>query len=168
MNSGLNKSSLEIGPQHSPLLLSDEYANYIERAVATARTAGFEHGYPIIDLSGQSPGLLYALGAKSIGQPWILGDYPGSLLFAKAGLSHFTCKDIANAWVVFEQDGPRSIPTELMASVGADFPSSYKQVGSWQTAAGAGGYDAIRHQSLYMPKAPSETLTACKILRDNH
>ncbi|MDQ0134141.1 hypothetical protein J2T08_002059 [Neorhizobium galegae] len=161
----LNETTLEIGPQRSALVLSAGYATYIADAVAAAQNGGFEPDTPVIDLSGQSPGILYAIGAKNIGQAWIIGGYPGSLKLAKAALDHVPCEEIVEAWVLFEPDGPRSIPTELMSSLGTAFPQGYQEVGTWRTAEGAGGYDASRAQELYKPTAPTEALSACRAIR---
>jgi hypothetical protein len=161
----LNEITLEIGPHRSALVLSAGYATYITDAVAAAQSSGFKVGAPVIDLSGQSPGILYAIGAESIGQAWTIGGYPGSLKLAKAALEHVACEKIAAAWILFEPGGPRSIPVELMPSLGPAFPQAYQQVGTWRTAAGAGGYDASRTQELYKPTAPSEALNACRAIR---
>ncbi|WP_312703803.1 hypothetical protein [Stutzerimonas nitrititolerans] len=161
----LNASTLEIGPQNSALVVSEDYAEYIATAMATAQKAGFEPNTPLIDLSGQSPGILYAVGAQSIGQAWTIGGYPGSLKLAEVALARTSCEKIATAWVLFEQGGPRSIPTELMHSLGADFPSNYNQVGTWQTAEGSGGYAARRTQELYKPIWSQKTLITCQKLR---
>lgn len=161
----LNVSSVEIGPQKSALVLSESYAEYIDSAVVAAQKAGLQSNTPVIDLSGQSPGVLYAIGAENIGQPWTIGGYPGSLKLAEAALARISCEKIATAWLLFEKEGPRSIPAELMPSLGADFPSAYKQVGMWQTAEGAGGYTARRIQELYKPVKPQETLMKCQMLR---
>jgi len=162
----LNDSIAEIGSTGSNLVLSAGYAQYVENAKAAAKRAGFEAGTPMIDLSGQSPGILFALRAESIGQAWIIGRYPGSLNLARAALGRASCRQIAAAWVLFEPDGPRSIPVEVMDSLGAEFPANYKVAGSWQTAEGAGGYAASRTQVLYSPVAPNETLEACRAIRE--
>ncbi|WP_105430937.1 hypothetical protein [Neorhizobium sp. T6_25] len=161
----LNETTLEIGPHRSALVLSAGSATYIADAVAAAQSSGFKLGTPVIDLSGQSPGILHAIGAESIGQAWTIGGYPGSLKLAKAALEHVACERIAAAWILFEPGGPRSIPVELMPSLGAAFPEAYQQVGTWRTAPGAGGYDGSRTQELYKPTAPSEVLNACRAIR---
>jgi hypothetical protein len=161
----LNASNLEIGPQGSALTLSEDYSAYISSAMDAAKTAGFEPNTPLIDLSGQSPGILYAVGAEPIGQAWTIGGYPGSLKLAKAALARTSCEKIAASWILFEQDGPLSIPTELMYSLGADFPYTYERVGTWQTAAGAGGYPDYRTQDLYRPLEQHKTLMHCQKLR---
>jgi hypothetical protein len=162
----LNASNLEIGLQRSALTLSEDYSSYFIFAMTAAKKAGFELKTPMIDLSGQSPGILYAIGAESIGQAWTIGDYPGSLRLAKAALARTSCEKIAVSWVLFEKDGPRSIPTELMLSLGADFPNDYRLVGTWKTADGAGGYKDPRTQDLYEPLEQNKTLMACLKLRE--
>ena len=119
----------------------------------------------MIDLTGQSPGLLYSIGAESIGNAWTIGGYPGSLRLAKAALDHTPCDKIANAWILHEQDGPRSIPNELLISLGLDFPNSYRKVGEWNTAEGAGGYKKSRTQVLYEPIEIHQNLVKCRKLR---
>ena len=142
------------------------YAKYFNDAKAVVREAGFKPATPMIDLTGQSPGILFAIGAESIGQAWTIGGYPGSLKLAEAALSLTSCEKISTAWVLFEKDGPRSIPTELMTSLGANFPSDYKHVGKWQTGEGAGGYPNSRIQDLYKPIRQNKTLMTCGRLRE--
>lgn len=157
----LNASTLAIGPQRAPLVLSEGYAEYLASTMNVAEKAQFHPDTPLIDLTGQSPGILYALGARSIGQAWMIGGYPGSLTLAKAVLGRTSCEEIAAAWILFEKDGPRSIPIELMASLGADFPNDYRSVGTWNTASGAGGYTEPRTQDLYEPLEQKKTLMSC-------
>jgi len=161
----LNVSTIEIGPQKATLTLSQDYSEYITSGMVIAKKAGFVPSMPMIDLSGQSPGILYAIGADSIGQAWTIGGYPGSLQLAETALSHTSCENISKAWILFESGGPRSIPIELMRSLGADFPSNYKHIGEWQTATGAGGYLDRRNQELYKPAIPDKTLKTCLNLR---
>jgi hypothetical protein len=161
----LNASTQEIGLQRSALMLSDGYSSYITSAMTVAKKSGLAPNTPIIDLSGQSPGILYAIGAENIGQPWMIGGYPGSLQLAQFSLEHTSCEKIAAAWVLLEKDGPRSIPVELLVRLGAVFPVGYDFVGSWQTAEGAGGYAVTRSQLLYKPVEQTVTLINCQNLR---
>lgn len=163
----LNSTSLEFGAKKKSLILSNGYAEYISNAVLAAHRNGFEVGTPIIDLSGQSPGLLYALGAESIGQAWNVGGYPGSLNLAKVALSRANCEKISASWVLLEPGGPRSISNELMLSVGSAFPDGYARAAVWKSAAGAGGYSAPRIQELYKPIASVDVLNRCNGLRRN-
>lgn len=162
----LNASTLEIGTNRSEIVLSEGYAQYFSSVESIIREAGFKPTTPIIDLSGQSPGILYSIGAENIGQAWTIGGYPGSLKLAQAAHSRTSCEKISASWVLYEQDGPRSIPVELMSSLGANFPSDYRLVGTWKTAGGAGGYKDPRTQDLYEPLEKNKRLLACLKLRE--
>jgi hypothetical protein len=105
------------------------------------------------------------MGAENIGAAWMIGGYPGSLKYATAVMGRVSCEKIAEAWVLAEPSGPRSIPSELMVYLGATFPQQYQLAGQWSTAQGAGGYAKSRIQELYRPNNPADTLKACKALR---
>lgn len=161
----LNLTTLEIGPQKSTLILPHGYAEYISNAVQAAHNADFDSKMPVIDLTGQSPGIVYALDAESIGHAWTLGGYAGSEAFVEAGLGQVSCEKIALAWVLFEQEGPLSIPTDFMLRLGLNFPNEYEKVGAWQTAEGAGGFETRRIQELYKPIHPEYSMNKCESLR---
>lgn len=161
----LNEAALEIGPQRSTLTLSASYADYLSAAIKTAYDGGFQPQTPVIDLSGQSPGVLYALGAHSIGQAWMIGGYPGSTDLARAALLLAPCQDLATAWLLVEPTGPRHLPTSLLNELGMSFPKDYERVGAWQTSPGAGGYTEPRTQELYKPLLPNDAETRCRATR---
>ena len=161
----LNASSLEVGAYRSVLILSQSYADYISRAMTVSRTAGFEPGTPIIDLSGQSPGMLYALGGKSIGQAWTLGGYPGSLRLALAAFNRVDCADLVSAWLLVEPKGPTSISSSLLFEQGLSFPAGYMVVGQWFSPEGAGGNSNRRKQFLYAPISSQKNFIACSLKR---
>lgn len=163
----LNDTLVEVGATGSKLMLSTDYAKYLIEAKGAARDAGFKPTMPIIDLTGQSPGILYALMAINIGQVWTVGGYPGSSKLAIASLNLVSCEKIAESWVLFEVDGPRNISNEVMVSQGILFPSSHKQVGSWKTAKGSGGYSKRRVQILYAPMSQEKSLSNCQKSRKN-
>ena len=160
----LDDSRIVVDNNHQ-LILSKEFANYISDARKIAVQFGFTKDDAMIDLTGQSPGLLYLLGAKSIGTAWNIGAYKGSLDVAKATFNLVDCTDIANAWVLYENKGPRSISIDLLTSLGMNFPKQYKQVGSWETAPGAGGYKEIRIQELYKPLNVNIAKDSCELKR---
>jgi len=164
----LNQTVLEIGPQKSTLILPHGYAEYISNAMTSAHNAGFEPKTPVIDLTGQSPGILYAIGAESIGHAWMIGGYPGSEAFVEAGLKQVSCEKNAHAWVLFEQKVKRTriIPADFMMRLGLDFPNDYEKVGTWQTAKGAGGFKTKRTQELYKPTYPEHSMKKCQALRE--
>lgn len=159
----MNENAVEIGQQGSRLILSDEYAAYVRKAVESARSAGFEEETPVIDLSGQSPGILYVMRAENIGQAWTIGGYPGSFKLAAEALSLVPCEKIAKAWVLAEPGGPRSLPNELLENFGANFAEHYVEVASWDTPRGAGGYAERPQQVLLKPKrAIPPAVQACQ------
>ncbi|MBO9551998.1 hypothetical protein [Pseudomonas sp.] len=162
----LNTSIQSLGADGAKLQLSEDYAQYFSNAIKVAQTAGLQPGTPMIDLSGQSPGILYALGAKNIGQAWLMGGYPGSLKRATDALSLVNCQTIAASWVLWEPNGPRSLPTETLLQQGARFPDDYRQVGTWRTAPGAGGFAFVREQVLYAPVNVAGTTRACQAKRE--
>lgn len=162
----LNTHTTMFGPYQSPLILSSDYQQYIADAKNISTSAGLTQDTPIIDLSGHSPGILYALAAKSIGQAWTIGGYPGSRKLAIASLHRTSCKQIARAWILQEPDGPRSIPTDTLSALGANFPQDYELRGTWQTPAGAGGLTKRRTQLIYAPNNLSKTLRNCEAIRE--
>ena len=161
----LDDSRIVVNNKNHQLILSKEFANYINDAREIAAKSGFAKGYSIIDLSGQSPGLLYLLGAKSIGTAWNIGGQKGVLDLAKATFNLVDCKDIANSWVLYEPKGPRSISADLLTSLGMNFPMQYQKIGSWETPSGAGGYKEIRTQELYKPLNVNIAKASCEIKR---
>lgn len=164
----LYSSTMEVGPKKSLLVLPQGYADYISSAIAVAKGAGLEPKTPMIDLTGQSPGILFALEAESVGQAWIIGGYPGSVNFTEAALAHTSCEKISTAWILLEPNGPRSITTDVMLTTGIEFSTAYIRVGTWETAKGAGGYKTPRTQELYKPISPRSMLTNCLMLRQTN
>ncbi|MBT9463715.1 hypothetical protein [Hydrogenophaga sp.] len=162
----LNDQVVEVGQRGSNLVLSESYVNYLQAAKGSAGTAGLAPGTPMIDLSGQSPGILYALGAESLGQAWMIGGYPGSANLASFVLKAVPCEKLGAAWILAEPDGPRSLPGAVLATFGASLATDYVQVGSWATAAGAGGYTQPREQTLWKPaRDKGLAAAACRAAR---
>lgn len=108
-------------PAGGKLILSQPFHEYLTAARAQAQAAGLQAGTPVVDLSGRSPGLLYALDARAVGLPWLIGAYPGSNAVAVQALGLENCADLAKAWVLIEPDGPRQLDqASVMASFGAE------------------------------------------------
>ena len=121
------------------LAMPESYGLYIEEARKRAATAGFRPGQFALDMTGQSPGLLYALGARSVGQAWFIGGYRGSTRRAAALLALVPCQDLIESWVLFEHHGDRRLSPTLVKAFGAAFPGDYRAVAAWKTPLGAGG-----------------------------
>lgn len=157
-----NDYKLEIGKPGSTLVLSKGFGQYFAEAINVAKQTGFKKGTPMIDLTGQSPGILYAMGASNIGQAWTIGGYPGSDKFAVEMLKKVSCEDLATAWLLAEPEGPRKITPGILLSFGSNMATDYEIVGTFKTAEGAGGYKEGRVQQLFKPvRLVDATIHAC-------
>jgi len=162
----LNTSFVTFGAQRSHLIVSAAWHKYIENARILSSDAGFTAGTPIIDMSGRSPGILYMLGAKNLGQAWNIGGYPGSLARAMAAFNRVSCEEISSAWILLEPNGPIQMPIELLTTLGIDFPMHYRLVAQWETAPGAGEYQDSFSQLLYAPNTAQKIYAACLANRE--
>lgn len=163
-----NDYKLEIGQSGSTLVLSKGVGQYFVEAIDVAGQAGFKKGTPMIDLTGQSPGMLYALGANVIGQPWLLGGYLGSEAFAVTALQKVKCSYLVSAWLLAEPDGPRKISPQVLSSFGANMVTDFEMVATFKAAKGVGGYKVSRVQQLLKPIRPTNVaITACEVTRES-
>jgi len=149
------------GADNASLVLSAGFAEYLDVIKRAAKGAGFTPGTPVVDLTGQSPGVLYAMQAKSIGQAWSAGGYPGSQKLAEEALALVPCELVSRAWLLVEESGPRSLPMDVVKSYGSSSLEQFELVGTWWTAPGAGGYADAREQKLFKPIHPSRILMNC-------
>lgn len=122
-----------IGINQSQQILSHPIAHYLQTAKRLAAQSGFKSQTPMIDLTGQSPGILYTIGAKSIGQAWMLGGYPGSNAYATALLNLVSCQEIANAWLLYEPESKQQISPEILNHFGINFSTDYINVAEFNT-----------------------------------
>ncbi len=161
----LNNSIVNIAPAASKLTLSAGYARYLNDAMSASRNAGLVVGTPVIDLTGQSPGILFAIGAENIGKAWIIGGYPGSQKAAEASLERVSCDKLSIAWILRDEEGPRNVTSDVLFTYGANLLDDFERVTSWSTSAGAGGYTEPRHQVLYRPLHSDKILAMCLMLK---
>lgn len=147
----------------SMLILPKEYGEYISNAVKLANQAGFQPGTPMIDMTGQFPGTLYALGAKSIGQAWMIGGYPDSDRRAMATLSLVSCDELAKTWLLIEPHGPEKLSATILENYGINMVTDFKTAGTLITPSGAGGYNQRYMQLILKPTRSFEgARSACK------
>jgi hypothetical protein len=126
----LQMSAIDITPGKSRLFLSEEAAAYIRELHQLSAANGFRAGDPALDLTGVSPGSLYAMGARPLGDAWTLGGYPGSTNFLTAALDNETCEAIAASWILTEPGSPDSFSPEVLRRFGIDISTDYLNVGS--------------------------------------
>jgi hypothetical protein len=157
-----NDYNLELGKLGSTLVLSKGFGHYLTEVIGLAKQAGFTQGTPMIDLTGQSPGILYAMGASNIGQVWTVGGYPGSDALAIAMLKKVACQDLAAAWLLVEPKGPRKISPEILSTFGGNMATDFRTIGTFKTAEGSGGYSEAREQKLLKPlRSVDDAIAAC-------
>jgi hypothetical protein len=158
----LNSSVTRIG-SNSQLRLSKGFSEYIASARNALLQSGFKLGTPILDLSGQSPGLIYALEGRAIGQAWMIGGYKGSNLLGKKAIAKIPCKDLRSAWLIVEPGGPRSLDLSILESFGIDIEdlARYQKVTDLVVPSGAGGYTIDRRQIIYKPIANDNASFKC-------
>ncbi len=159
-----NSQPINVG-NTGQLILTKEYAEYIENARRKSISSGLQKNDFILDLTGQSPGLIYAIGARSIGLAWLIGGYKGSDEGAIFILKRNSCDSISSSWLLVEQ-GNRSLSVKkVLASYGATL-GDYQLMAQWKTASGAGGYNEQRIQKLYRPKSSASIKISCRKQRD--
>lgn len=154
---------VQFGEPATQLMLKPAYMAYVARLRQMAKDAGFRPGMPVIDLTGHSPGSLFSIGARVVGQPWILGGYPGSEQFAMVTLGVPPCEELGRAWILLEPQGPRPVPApRVLASVGMQLERDYAEVGSLYTPMGFGDYPTANRQLLFKPTRDANQATqAC-------
>ncbi|NOJ50676.1 hypothetical protein [Bradyrhizobium archetypum] len=120
----------EIGPNNATLFLTDEAATYTRNLRRIAADNGLSTGDPLLDLSGRSPGSVYAMGARPPGASWILAGYTGSNQFFIAALASESCDVLAAMWILTEPGLSTAFSANLLQRYGIDILRDYKEVGS--------------------------------------
>lgn len=149
---------VEVGGRGNTLLLSPADRDYLESMKTVAANAGFQPRTPMIDLTGNSPGAIYALQASGIGVPWSLGGYPGSQKYLQTALGPVSCDQLAAAWVLSEDGRAGAIAPEILADFGADLQKDYDTAGSFPTP-------RKTIQQLHKPRDASQGAAACRRAR---
>ncbi|WP_186424844.1 hypothetical protein [Cupriavidus metallidurans] len=161
---------VDFGRQGSKVFLPRTYGNYVTAALDIAARAGFTPGTPMIDLSGHSPGLLYAIGAMNTAQPWIIGNYPGysgSEAVAKQVIGAASCDELGRAWLLVEPGGPVSLPVSLLSLLGANLTQDYELMGEFETAPIVGGFTPVKTQQIYKPlRSAADAARMCGAVRE--
>jgi hypothetical protein len=80
------------------------------RAISSAaRQAGFTQGQSMLDFSGDGPGIIFALGAKPLGTPWMIGGYPESAKSAERVVSKIAPAMLEQSWLLTSPNNARKI-----------------------------------------------------------
>jgi hypothetical protein len=159
----LNTAVTPVGTA-SQLRLSGGVSEYIQSARLALARNGFAPGTPFLDWSGQSPGLIYALEGRAVGQAWMVGGYKGSNLLASYAIAKIPCKVLRLSWLVLEPGSPNGLDISILQEFGIDIddPSLYQKVIELDVPSGVGDYPLARHQVIYKPLAASSASLDCK------
>ncbi len=135
------------------LKVSKEDKQFVNNVTESLKQNGFySKSNGIVDLTGQMPTLIYLVGGIPLGNSWLVGGYPGSDNTASLMLS--LEKDLSDAWIFVEENGPRSIKLNraiLKEKIG-DISKNYELVAEEKIPDGAGGYEKRGILKIYMPR----------------
>lgn len=163
-------TSLSVGTVDSVLYLHKDFSRYIREVKNIANVAGFREETPMIDLSGISPGLHYAIGARNVVSAWFIGGYSNSDGYVRSKLINVACSTSARAWLLVEPYGPRRISSDVISSFGADIVKDYDVVGEFWTPEKTSGYKykGSRFQQLLKPnRAYNTAVESCENAKMN-
>lgn len=141
------------------LRLAGSHAKYLADLKELAGQSEFRAGTPMIDMTGHSPGVLYFLGARSVGLAWTLGGQPGSAAFVANALRYVPCEQLAQSWLLMEPQGPWQIPEQVLSTFGAEATANYAPVGTVQ------GPHGVPQQLLKPSRSEVEAKAACVLAR---
>jgi hypothetical protein len=79
----------------------------------------------MLDMTGEGPGTLYAIGAKAIGQPWMIGGYAGSDNMAISMLNRVSRTDITEAWILVDPDSRLKLSLTILSHFGLSIEQNF-------------------------------------------
>jgi hypothetical protein len=158
----LQQHAAEVGPARSQLLLSEQTGALISDLHRLVGVGGFGAGQPLLDLTGVSPGLLYAMGARPLGVAWTLGGYPGTVDFVTAGLRWESCAAIGASWILSSPEWQDSIAPDFLGRVGIDIRSDYEEVGTIESVLQFPPFAKIKYRLLRPARSLAMATSACE------
>ena len=115
---------------------------------------------PTLDLTGDSPGLIFAGAGRTLGSPWIAGGYKNADLAMITVLKDSQCVDLAYSNILYEPLGLRSISSSVLNNFGIDFPKNYQLLGEIDLPIDTEGN--LNHRKLQLFKPLSLNLKPLK------
>ncbi|WP_038937122.1 hypothetical protein [Bradyrhizobium japonicum] len=161
----LQRRVTEVGPAKTRLVLTEQRGALISGLHRLAAEGGFEAGQPMLDLTGESPGLVYALGARPLGVGWTLGGYPGSAKFVLAGLSWESCAAIGASWILSSETSRGSISPDFLREVGIDARSDYQDVGTIESDSTFAQFPKMHYHLLRPARSQATSISSCESAR---
>jgi hypothetical protein len=98
-----------VGLANSRLLVDSSTRDVLIAINAAGRAAGFTPHQQVLDLTGDGPGLIYALGGRPLGVAWLSGGYSGSEIAATRLIARLPLEALQRAWLLTSSTNPRRI-----------------------------------------------------------
>jgi hypothetical protein len=98
-----------VGLAKTQLLLDTTTRNVLVAINSAGGAAGFTPQQQVLDLTGDGPGLIYALGGRPLGVAWLSGGYSGSEITANHLIARLPLGALQHAWLLTSSTNPRRI-----------------------------------------------------------
>ena len=112
------------------LRLPHDEARATAEMLAVGERLGVTRETEVLDLTGASPGVVWAWGARPLASAWLIGGYPGSLAAARVAIGPKSC-DLTRALVLWAPGQPRAIPAQVLTPWHVNVPKDYRVVASF-------------------------------------
>lgn len=120
----------QVSLEGATVRLPPEQARSTADMLAVGERLGVMRTTKVLDLTGASPGVVWAWGARPLASAWVIGGYPESLDAARTSIEPVRC-DLDEALVLWTPGQPRAIPDEVLATWGVDLEGDYRAVATF-------------------------------------
>ncbi|KRE43819.1 hypothetical protein [Knoellia sp. Soil729] len=110
--------------------LPPQEAGLVTQMLDVGDRLGVTRSTKVLDLTGASPGVVWAWGARPLASGWVIGGYPESLHAARTSIAPARC-DLDRALVLWAPEQPRAIPDEVLEPFGVELPGDYRVVATF-------------------------------------
>jgi len=101
--------ALNAGGESNVVTVDGLTHQHVQQFQQIIRSNGFDQGDGMLDLTGDSPGLVYLAGGKPLGVAWLLGGYPGSSEQTSKLIGLLEPRVVRCAWLLTSEDAVRRI-----------------------------------------------------------
>jgi len=131
----------------SAVRLAPDRSAEVTAARDVTMAAGFSPGTAMLDLTGDSPGYIFAIGGRALGQGWLIGGYAGSDRVAEKVLTVVGCAELSRAWILTTEQAPRRISLGVLAGQGLSL-ANYERIGRFRSSHTGGRGAPARHWDI--------------------
>ena len=113
-----------IGRGQTEILIAKETADLVELLRQEVNAAGFEEGMPVLDLSGQGLGLIYAIKGMNFPAVWSPAGTPWAEKILRRRLVRRRSDELQDLWILKKENWEYSSPDAVLEELGlsmADF-----------------------------------------------